>query len=979
MAKLFSSRRSLIVVLVVAGLLVAVGVVLAILCWTTFFWPYVIALTVAAALWFGLDFWLKARARRKQAAFDAAVAAKEGIDDRRREWASWTAELQKQGIDRHSLPFYLLLGEPQSGKSVLLQNSDLHFPFGQNRLSGIGGTRGCDWWFTEEAVILDLAGRLFTHEGGASDEAEWAAFLDLLSSFRPMCPANGVLLVLPCDGLLNDTPEQAAQKASRMQNALLTLTQRLQVQLPVYVVLTKGDKVFGFAETVHRLDTEKRHEMLGWSRPAEKVETPFSIDEARDGFAYLLARCRGLRAAMLGTARIPEALAEVDRLYAFPDELAQVQPSLEVYLRRIFTESQLTERLFFRGIYLTSGLQTGAPIVKACAALLGRATGGAAEADARNLESLFAKQRAYFIKDLVRKRLFEERGVVRPTRQRVIGARRNAIVGYGVGGLITALMIAAVATYSASASSETRTFEDVAKTVRRAVEPGSSTAGGVPRVLDLLERLKSSATTRRPFLERVMPFELGTSRDNFEDTYVAVFDSMLPVALRTLLEGHLLEQMQAEPGSFNEFYDELRATTLLQRDLLTDEMAAEGNENLALLARVADKEGIFTGADGGNFDLRAAVATRKAFADDKQWPASGPGSLGKGGRSEALQAIDKLALERMDGALDFTKSWHVVDEVGRFVAWVESKRIYAAIQNDPGSKTLHAHDNAKLYLELVRRVCVSDPGARKLKDPPPSIDHTFEDDLKDLAALREELREGAGLPKEEWRATVLPFQEFKTVFGTDLSGLTTRKKLRDALLGKAATASDRKALELAHEKDTKTQGDVDEFLAACRADVLPDDLTDLAVLPNQTKAATAKWLGEQSRDKPVGRLTLAKIHSIQWAFLERFPAHDAAEAATSAEQLEYSFPGSKLAMPVVVHLVELRGALLKIADAQYGDWITALNLLLEAELARVSKSIPAVTARNPYVDQPTLAALRNAESASAQNLERIKVLAGAAR
>ncbi len=548
MPKLLTTLRGRIIAAIVVVVLAAIGVLIAFtIPW--FLKPYLVTLGVSLVLWVALEAWLKARARRKQASFDAAVAAKEGIEDRRREWANWTAELKKQGIDRNALPFYLLLGEPQSGKSVLLQNSDLHFPFGQNRLSGVGGTRGCDWWFTEEAVILDLAGRLFTHEGGASDEAEWQAFLDLLSNFRPMCPANGVLLVLPCDGLLKDTPQQASQKASRMQNALLTLVQRLQVQLPVYVVLTKGDKVFGFAESVHRLETEKRHEMFGWSRPAEKAETPFSIDEAREGFDYLLARCRALRAGMLASARIPEALGEVDRLYAFPDELAQVVPNLEVYLRKIFTESQLVERLFFRGIYLTSGLQTGAPVVKACAALLGGTAGIAGEADARNLESLFAKQRAYFIKDLVRKRLFEERGVVRPTKSRAAAARRSAWIGYGVGGAISVGTLALVVNYVPTFD---KGLASAKKARDRTLELLRSDTQGAPLSTELgnLNEILGYANAERPAMENLLPFELGSSKPEYKDSFVLRFDKTMPTALRDAACKGLLEELGRDaPGA----------------------------------------------------------------------------------------------------------------------------------------------------------------------------------------------------------------------------------------------------------------------------------------------------------------------------------------------------------------------------------------------------------------------------------------------
>src|SRR5262245_25248440 len=76
-----------------------------------------VALIVTAALLLALDLGFKLWQRRRQAGFDARMAAREGIEDRRREWSEWTSELRRQGIDRYQLPMYLLVGEPQSGKS----------------------------------------------------------------------------------------------------------------------------------------------------------------------------------------------------------------------------------------------------------------------------------------------------------------------------------------------------------------------------------------------------------------------------------------------------------------------------------------------------------------------------------------------------------------------------------------------------------------------------------------------------------------------------------------------------------------------------------------------------------------------------------------------------------------------------------------------------------------------------------------------
>ena len=54
---------------------------------------------------------------------------------------------------------------------------------GKAAVRGVGGTRNCDWWFTDEAVFLDTAGRYTTQDSDAASDSEgWKEFLALLAS-----------------------------------------------------------------------------------------------------------------------------------------------------------------------------------------------------------------------------------------------------------------------------------------------------------------------------------------------------------------------------------------------------------------------------------------------------------------------------------------------------------------------------------------------------------------------------------------------------------------------------------------------------------------------------------------------------------------------------------------------------------------------------------------------------------------------------
>ena len=99
------------------------------------------------------------------------------------------------------LPWYVIIGPPGSGKTTALVNSGLHFPLaaqlGAGAVRGVGGTRNCDWWFTDQAVLLDTAGRYTTQDSNSTvDKAAWLGFLDLLKKQRSRRPIDGAFIAI---------------------------------------------------------------------------------------------------------------------------------------------------------------------------------------------------------------------------------------------------------------------------------------------------------------------------------------------------------------------------------------------------------------------------------------------------------------------------------------------------------------------------------------------------------------------------------------------------------------------------------------------------------------------------------------------------------------------------------------------------------------------------------------------------------------
>ncbi|MGE3166145.1 MAG: type VI secretion protein IcmF/TssM N-terminal domain-containing protein [Planctomycetota bacterium] len=435
-------------VIVVAGSGVAAG--LASLWNTKVAIAVLVVIALVALALFVIQWVLKRFEKRRSAELASALESGDGgagvADEERRQaiaevreqWNRAVNELKATGMNLYSLPWYMLIGEPACGKSTTLKNSGLEFPVGTEALSGAGGTRNCDWWFTNEAVILDTAGRFTFEERNAPDAQEWKEFLGLLRRYRPRCPINGVIVAIPATSLLGDTPSEMEQKAKTIRDKLTQLQQELEVQFPVYIVVTKCDLVLGFTEFFQRLPALEQRQLFGWSKPAPYDEA-FRPEAWPGVFRGVRQRLHLWRNRFL--ADDPEA-PDVDRLYAFPDEFGALEEPVQRYLGEIFVENRYLDPVFFRGLYFSSGLQKGKPIVKACANLLRAAAGGPDEAD---LSSIFQKSTAFFVRDFYRKKLFKERGLVQPTRLALKRRRTIERVGYGaaagVGLLLLGLLI----------------------------------------------------------------------------------------------------------------------------------------------------------------------------------------------------------------------------------------------------------------------------------------------------------------------------------------------------------------------------------------------------------------------------------------------------------------------------------------------------------------------------------------------------------
>lgn len=315
--------------------------------------------------------------------------------------------LSKQYV--YQLPWYAFIGAPGSGKTTALINAGLTFPlaeqFGKAAIRGVGGTRNCDWWFTNEAVLIDTAGRYTTQESNESvDKAEWQGFLGLLKKFRPRQPLNGVLLTLSVADLLQMTTQEREVHAAVLKARLTELREGLGVQFPVYVLVTKTDLLSGFSEYFLNYTREERAQVWGFTLPYDPASTePIPVREAF-GREFDLLHKRlddGMHQRLLDEPDLSRrALA-----YTLPQQLSGIRDVLSRLLGSVFSESKFAEQPMLRGVYFTSGTQEGTPFDRVLGAMQRTFR---VPSKVRATEVASGTGKSYFLQDLLQKVIFVE-------------------------------------------------------------------------------------------------------------------------------------------------------------------------------------------------------------------------------------------------------------------------------------------------------------------------------------------------------------------------------------------------------------------------------------------------------------------------------------------------------------------------------------------------------------------------------------------
>jgi type VI secretion system protein ImpL len=186
------------------------------------------------------------------------------------ELASVTAAVQRafpgHAEGAYAIPWYLVVGNPGSGRTAALHGMNLTWQGSDGPLLTGLPKQLCTYWMPKEAVFIEPEAAVL----GPGRQPELLKQLcEELKGSRPREPFDGVLLVLSIADFIDQDEAGIEAYANGIRAYMVEIGRSLGADVPTYVVLTRYDAVWGFAEVFQWSPERNKEDPWGFTLPTD--------------------------------------------------------------------------------------------------------------------------------------------------------------------------------------------------------------------------------------------------------------------------------------------------------------------------------------------------------------------------------------------------------------------------------------------------------------------------------------------------------------------------------------------------------------------------------------------------------------------------------------------------------------------------------------------------------------------------------------
>ncbi|MEZ9005530.1 type VI secretion system membrane subunit TssM [Vibrio splendidus] len=247
-------------------------------------------------------------------------------------------------------PIYLMIGNKYAGRTQFLLNSSAIKPMDQTRTAK---NDFFEWYESDSAVYIKPDQRLLFQEVSSNDSALWDAFVNEVIKHKPRKPFSGCLFFIDFEFLIVSETEQIDYTLTALNHRLESVSEKTSSAIPLYLMMSKLDKLEGFKEYIHFSSLKTSVEFL--SIPLKEAKGVF-VEYYHDSFRNLV---KVMESNALDSSSHSNDVNEKQAILAFPKQFELCQSEIASVIERLSELNTGSYSLDIREVFFISNIQGG--------------------------------------------------------------------------------------------------------------------------------------------------------------------------------------------------------------------------------------------------------------------------------------------------------------------------------------------------------------------------------------------------------------------------------------------------------------------------------------------------------------------------------------------------------------------------------------------------------------------------------------------
>jgi len=255
----------------------------------------------------------------------------------------------------YRVPWMLFLGEAEADVHGLLRAASTSSPFPAP--AGADGEAIWRWWFFKSLIAIETSPRIVCDASARTERGLWYQALMQLASERDQLPLNGIVACIGARSLLGNA-DALKNAGMRLRRLIDEAMEHLQVQLPVYVMVTGLQTLPGYAAFRAALPVEVFAQAMGWRLPENETVSADTSAKFDGLFAPVAERLHALRLTALAAQHEVKGRRGV---FEFVQSISRLQGGLRRFIGLLLEDNPFQRTPRWRGLYFAGGPGANTP------------------------------------------------------------------------------------------------------------------------------------------------------------------------------------------------------------------------------------------------------------------------------------------------------------------------------------------------------------------------------------------------------------------------------------------------------------------------------------------------------------------------------------------------------------------------------------------------------------------------------------------